>query len=88
MVKDYDYDEEIRHLGYTASLIGSSAAAETKLAAKAKKATMVFRRMPRLRGVVVRRSIMACWSTSNDGWIHAVIDDEDNGWQVPTMLSL
>lgn len=51
VVKEYDNDDdEFRHLGYTASLIGSSDAAETDLAAVAKKATMVFIRMPRLRG--------------------------------------
>ena len=32
VIKEYDYDEAFRHLGYTASVIGSSAAAETELA--------------------------------------------------------
>ena len=39
-------------------------------------------------GAVVRRSIMACWSARDGGWIHIAADDEDNGWQVPAMRSL
>ena len=49
MVKEYDYDEEFRHLGYTASVIGSSAAAETELAKIAKRATTVLMCKPELR---------------------------------------
>ena len=47
--KEYDYDEEFRHLGYSASIIGSSAAAETELAKIAKRATTVFMCKPGLR---------------------------------------
>ena len=49
VVKEYDYDEEFRHLGYAASVIGSSAAAETELAKISKRATTVFMCMPGLR---------------------------------------
>ena len=49
VVKEYDYDEEFRHLGYAASVIGSSAAAETELAKIAKRATTVFMCKPGLR---------------------------------------
>ena len=48
-VREYDFDEEFRHLGYTASLIGSSTAAELKLGALARRATMLFMRKPGLR---------------------------------------
>jgi hypothetical protein len=37
-------------------------------------------------GAVVRRSIMACWSARDGGWIHIAADDEDNGWQVPATM--
>ena len=43
------HDEEFRHLGYSASLTGSSAAAETELAKIAKRATTVFMCKPGLR---------------------------------------
>ena len=49
VVREYDYDEEFRHLGYSASVIGSSAAAETELAKIAKRATTVFMCKPGLR---------------------------------------
>ena len=49
VVKEYDFDEEFRHLGYTASVIGSSAAAEMELAKIAKRATTVFMCKPWLR---------------------------------------
>ena len=49
VVKEYDYDEEFRHLSYTASVIGSWAAAETELAKIAKRATTVFMCKPGLR---------------------------------------
>ena len=49
VVKEYDYDEEFRHLGYSASLTGSSTAAETELAKIAKRATTVFMCKPGLR---------------------------------------
>ena len=49
VVKEYDYDEKYRHLGYTASVIGSSAAAETEVAKIAKRATTVFICKPGLR---------------------------------------
>ena len=49
VVKEYDYDEEFRHLGYTASENGSSAVAETELAKIAKRATTVFMCKPGLR---------------------------------------
>ena len=39
VVQEYDYDKEFRHLGYSASITGSSAAAETELAKTAKRAT-------------------------------------------------
>ena len=48
VVKEYDYDEEFRHLGYSASVIGSSAAAETELAKIARRATTVFMCKPGL----------------------------------------
>ena len=49
VVKEYDYDEEFRHLVYTASVIASSAMAETELAKIAKRATTVFMCKPPLR---------------------------------------
>ena len=49
VVKEYDYDEEFRHLGYSASVIGSSAAAETELTKIARRATTVFMCKPGLR---------------------------------------
>ena len=49
MAKEYDYDEEFRRLGYSASITGSSAAAETELAKIAKQATTVFMCKPGLR---------------------------------------
>ena len=49
VVQEYAYDEEFRHLGYSASVIGSSAAAETELAKIAKRATTVFMCRPGLR---------------------------------------
>ena len=49
VVKECDYDEEFRHLGYTASVIGSSAAAETELAKISKRATTVCMGKPGLR---------------------------------------
>ena len=37
VIKEYDYDdEEVRHLGYSAPMIGESAAAESALAATAR----------------------------------------------------
>ena len=48
VVQEYDYDEEFRHLGYSASTTGSSAAAETELAKIAKRATTVFMYKPGL----------------------------------------
>ena len=49
VVKQYDFDEEFRHLGYTASMIGSSTAAETELTKIAKRTTTVFMCKPGLR---------------------------------------
>ena len=47
--KEYDYDEEFCDRGYTASVTGSSAAAETELAKITKRATTVFMYEPGLR---------------------------------------
>ena len=49
VLKEHDYDEEFRHLGYSASITGSSAAAETELAKIAKRTTTVFMCKPGLR---------------------------------------
>ena len=49
VVKEHDYGEEFRHLGHTASVIGSSAAVETELAKIAKRETTVFMCKPGLR---------------------------------------
>jgi hypothetical protein len=50
VAQEYDYNEEFRRLGYSASVIGSSAAAETELANIAKRATtIVFMCKPGLR---------------------------------------
>jgi len=46
--KEYDYDEEFKHLGYSASLIGRSTKSEAELLAIARRATSVFRRKPSL----------------------------------------
>jgi len=40
-IKEYDYDEEFRHLGYTASLVGSSKTAVEELKSIARKASSV-----------------------------------------------
>ena len=48
-IKRYDYDEEFRHLGYTASLVGGSRAAEHTLARVARRAACVFRSKPGLQ---------------------------------------
>ena len=48
VVQEYDYDEEFRQLGYSTSITGSSAAAETELAKIAKRATTVFMCKPGL----------------------------------------
>ena len=48
VIKEYDYDEEFRHLGYSASMIGESAAAESALAATARRATLMFTSKPAL----------------------------------------
>ena len=49
VVKEYDFGEEFRLLGNAASVIGSSAAAETELAKIAEHATAVFMCKPGLR---------------------------------------
>ena len=49
VIKEYDYDEEFRHLGYSASMIGESAAAESTLAATARRATLMFTSKPALQ---------------------------------------
>ena len=58
VIKEYDYDEEFRHLGYSASMIGESAAAESALAATARRATLMFISKPALQhcgGSIVTR---------------------------------
>lgn len=49
VIKEYDCDEEFRHLGYTASLVGSSKKAMSKLTEVARKETSAFLRTPNLR---------------------------------------
>ena len=41
-VKEYDYDEEFRHLGYTASIVGKSSSALRDLSSIAQRAKHVF----------------------------------------------
>ena len=49
IVREVGYDEEFRHLGYTASPAAVSSAAEEKLSGMAKRATQVFLSKPGLR---------------------------------------
>ena len=48
VIKEFDYDEEFKHLGYSASLIGRPAKSEAELLAIARRVTSVFRRKPSL----------------------------------------
>ena len=48
-VRQLDYDEEFRHLGYTASLRGTSHKAMDALRAVARRMTFVFQSRPSLR---------------------------------------
>ena len=49
VIKEYDYDEEFRHLGYVASMVGESSAAEATLTKIARRATMMFTSKPALQ---------------------------------------
>ena len=48
-VKELDYDEEFRHLGYTASLWGTSNVAMDALRVVARRMALVFQSRPSLR---------------------------------------
>ena len=48
VITEYDYDEEFKHLGYSASLIGRSRKAETILLEVARRVSTVFWRKPSL----------------------------------------
>ena len=49
IIKEYDYDEEFRRLGYTASLVGGSKSAVEELKSIARKASSMHVRKPGLR---------------------------------------
>ena len=44
VIKEFDYDEKFKHLGYSASPIGRSTKSEVELLAIARRVTSVFRR--------------------------------------------
>ena len=60
VIKEYDYDEEFRHLGYTASLVGSSKTAVEELKSIARKASSACVRKPGLRqcGASIQTSVL------------------------------
>ena len=64
-VKEYDYDEEFRHLGYTASIIGKSSTALRELSNIAQRAKHVFFRKHSLRDTGVRISTQQDCSSLN-----------------------
>ena len=59
-VRQLDYDEEFRHLGYTASLKGTSSKAMDALRAVARRMTFVFQSRPSLRdcGASIVQSVL------------------------------
>ena len=59
-VKELDYDEEFRHLGYTASLWGTSSLAMSALRAVARRMALVFQSRPSLRdcGASIVQSVL------------------------------
>ena len=59
-VKEYDHDDEFRHLGYTASLTGRSRTAERSLTSLTRRAARVFATKPKLRdcGVSIVASVL------------------------------
>ena len=62
-VKELEHDEEFRHLGYTASLWGTSNVAMDALRAVARRITLVFQSRPSLRDCgasIERASAKAC----------------------------
>ena len=48
-IKEYDHDEEFKHLGYWASLLGGSTAATTDMLRTVRRVANVFQRKPSLR---------------------------------------
>ena len=59
-VREFDYDEEFRHLGYTASLWSTSNVAMDALRAVARRMTLVFLSRPPLRdgGASIVQSVL------------------------------
>ena len=49
MIKEYDHDEEFKHLGYSESLLGGSTAATTDMLRTVRRVANVFQRKPSLR---------------------------------------
>ena len=49
VIKEYDHDEEFKHLGYSASLLGGSSAATAGMLKTVRRAASVFQRKPSLR---------------------------------------
>ena len=49
VIKEYDYDEEFKHLGYSASLLGGSSTVTAGMLKTVRGAASVFQRKPSLR---------------------------------------
>ena len=60
VVKEYDYDEEFKHLGYSASLLGGSSTATAGMLKTVRRAASVFQRKPSLRhcGASIMTSVL------------------------------
>jgi hypothetical protein len=40
----------------------------------------------RIKTLATVDAIMACWSTTADGQIHAAADDQSHSWRAPTLV--
>ena len=60
VIKEYDYDEEFKHLGYSASLLGGSSTATAGMLKTVRRAASVFQRKPSLRhcGASIMTSVL------------------------------
>ena len=58
--KEYDYDEEFKHLGYLASLLGGSTTATAGMLKTVRRPANVFQRKPSLRhcGASIMNSVL------------------------------
>ena len=60
MIKEYGHDEEFKHLGYSAALLGGSTAATAGMLRTVRRVTNVFQRKPSLRylGASITTSVL------------------------------